>query len=393
MQLDELTNDPAENAEHPMNFLLDGDLQIGFPEEGEIREGEVVAQRTHELLVDIGAKSEGIIPADEVDQMDDETLEMLAVGNNIPVCVVNPEDRNGNLILSYFKALEEDDWKQAVLLLENQNVIKCEVIGFNRGGLLAKMGRIRGFVPASQLIARRHQPYSGGSYEERLKVYVGEELSTRVIEVDRTRNRLILSERAAMKEIRSAEREKVLSQMEEGEVMEGRVVNLVDFGAFVDIGALEGLVHLSEMSWKRINHPSDLLEIGQEVEVYVLNVDRERSRVALSLKRLQVDPWTQLEETYQEGELVEATVTKLTNYGAFARVNDDYALEGLIHISEMSPDRIEHPREIVTKGDVIAARIIKLDSNQRQMGLSIKQVASDEYVEADLAMVESSEQE
>ncbi len=393
MQLDDLINDPAENAEHPMNFLLDGDLELGFPEAGEIREGEVVSQRTHELLVDIGAKSEGIIPADEVDQMDDETLKKLAVGNNIPVCVINPEDRNGNLILSYFKALEEDDWNQAALLLENQEVIECQVLGFNRGGLLAKMGRIRGFVPASQLISRRQPREPGSPHEERLKVYVGEQLSTRVIEVDRKRNRLIMSERAAMKEIRSAEREKLLNELEVGEVVDGRVVNLVDFGAFVDIGALEGLVHLSEMSWKRINHPSDVLEIGQDLKVYILNVDRERSRVALSLKRLEVDPWTKIEETYKEGELVEATITKLTNYGAFARVNDEYALEGLIHISEMSPDRIEHPREIVTKDDIIAARIIKLDSAQRQMGLSIKQVASDEYVEADLALVDSIDNE
>ncbi len=210
----------------------------------------------------------------------------------------------------------------------------------------------------------------------------------RVIEVDRSRNRLILSERAAAKEIRKEQRKQILGQLEEGDVCEGRVVNLADFGAFIDIGGLEGLVHLSELSWKRVNHPSELLEIGDDVSVHVLNVDRERGRVALSLKQLEPDPWEKVEETYSEGQLVEVTVSKLTKYGAFARINDEYELEGLIHISELSEDRVNHPRDVVQKGEVIAVRIIRVDSDQRQLGLSLKQVASDRFIEADLAMVE-----
>jgi small subunit ribosomal protein S1 len=393
LQNNEIKEIPVDDSEHPMNFLLAEDLELGFPKAGDIREGEVVAQRSTEILVDIGAKSEGIIPVDELNNMDDETLEHVSVGNTITIAVIEPEDRNGNIIVSYFKALEEEDWLHTETLLETQEAVECKVVGFNRGGLLAMLGRLRGFVPSSQLLAGRGRRPMGATNEERFGEYLNEILLVRVIEVERKRNRLILSERAAMKEIQLVERQKQLEELEEGAILDGTVVNLVDFGAFVDIGSLEGLVHLSEMSWKRINHPSELMEIGQKLQVYVLNVDQEKGRVALSTKRLQPDPWSLLDETYMVGELIEATITKLTNYGAFARVNDEYELEGLIHISELASERIEHPREIVERGDIVALRIIKLDSTQRQMGLSIKQVTSDEYLESDLALAESMESE
>ncbi|MFN2221036.1 MAG: S1 RNA-binding domain-containing protein, partial [Candidatus Promineifilaceae bacterium] len=203
---------------------------------------------------------------------------------------------------------------------------------------------------------------------------------------DRGRNRLILSERAAMREIRAAQREQVIAEIEVGETRHGRIVNLADFGAFVDIGGIEGLVHLSELSWKRVDHPSEILDVGDEVDVYVINVDEERFRVGLSLKRLEPDPWTIIDTVYSEGELVEATITNLTRYGAFARIEDDYALEGLIHVSELAQEHVEHPQDIVRKGQVVAARIIRIDAEQRQLGLSLKQVSSEKYLEADLAM-------
>lgn len=383
---------PIEGSEHPMNFLLGEEMQLEWPESGDIREGHVVAHRQNEVLVDIGAKSEGIIPSQELEKLDPETLEKLAVGNPLTVYVVTPEDRNGNIILSYTKAIEEEDWLIAQQLMDSQDVFNGKVVGYNRGGLLVMLGRIRGFVPASQLATVR---WSGGkdNNDDRLQKYVGDELMTKVVEVDRSRNRLILSERAANKEIREAQRLQLLDELHEGEVREGKVVNLADFGAFVDIGGIEGLVHLSELSWKRVNSPSDVLEIGQELDVYVLNVDQDRNRVALSLKRLEPDPWTLVEETYQEGELVEATITKLARYGAFARLNDDYALEGLIHISELSEEHIEKPQDIVSPGQVVAVRIIRVDSEKRQLGLSIKQVTSSEYLETDLAIASDSELE
>jgi small subunit ribosomal protein S1 len=383
---DNAVGNEAENA-HPMDFLLSEDFDLSFPHAGDIREGEVVAHRNNEILIDIGAKSEGIIPSSEVDSLDSETKSILAVGNTIPVYIVNPDDMNGNIILSYAKAMEEEDWDNAQKLHESQDLYKGKVIGYNKGGVLVKVGMVRGFVPASQLDSGRRYN-NAQSNEDRLRSLVGSEIMARVIEVDRSRNRLILSERAAAKEIRKEQRKQILGQLEEGDVCEGRVVNLADFGAFIDIGGLEGLVHLSELSWKRVNHPSELLEIGDDVSVHVLNVDRERGRVALSLKQLEPDPWEKVEETYSEGQLVEVTVSKLTKYGAFARINDEYELEGLIHISELSEDRVNHPRDVVQKGEVIAVRIIRVDSDQRQLGLSLKQVASDRFIEADLAMVE-----
>jgi len=383
---DNATGNAAENA-HPMDFLLSEDFDLSFPQTGDIREGEVVAHRNNEILIDIGAKSEGIIPNSEVDSMDDETKSLLAVGNTISVFIVNPDDMNGNIILSYAKAIEEEDWNNAQKLYETQEIYKGKVIGFNKGGVLVKVGMVRGFVPASQLdTGRRFE--NAQSNEDRLRSLVGDEIMARVIEVDRSRNRLILSERAAAKEIRKEQRKQILGQLGEGDVCEGRVVNLADFGAFVDIGGLEGLVHLSELSWKRVNHPSELLSIGDNVSVHVLNVDRERGRVALSLKQLEPDPWEKVEDIYSEGQLAEVTVSKLTKYGAFARLNDEYELEGLIHISELSEDRVNHPRDVVEKGQVLTIRIIRVDSEQRQLGLSLKQVASDRYIEADLAMAE-----
>lgn len=383
---DNAVGNMAENV-HPMSFLLSDDFDLSFPHAGEVREGEVVAHRNNEILIDIGAKSEGIIPNSEVETMDSETKSLLAVGNVIPVYIVNPDDTDGNIILSYAKAMEEEDWEKAQKLHDSQDIYKGKIIGYNKGGVLIKMGMVRGFVPASQLDTSRRYDNTH-SNEDRLRSMVGDEIIARVIEVDRSRNRLILSERAAAKEIRQEQRKQILGQLGDGDVCEGKVVNLADFGAFVDIGGLEGLVHLSELSWKRVNHPSELLAIGDIVKVHVLSVDRERGRVALSLKQLEPDPWEKVDETYMEGQLVEVTISKLTKYGAFARLNDEYELEGLIHISELSEDRVNHPRDVVQKGQVVAVRVIRVDTDQRQLGLSLKQVASDRFMEADLAMAE-----
>ncbi len=387
---DNSTPNTAETADHPMSFLLEEDFYLDLPQSGEIREGQVVAHRGSEILIDIGAKSEGIIPSDELDMMDQSTRDQLTVGNMVSVLIVNPEDRNGNIILSYTRAMEEEDWINAENLLESQDVYLAKVIGYNKGGLLVMFGQVRGFIPASQLGSQRRS--SEGSSQERLRNYLGEELSAKVIEVDRSRNRLILSERAAMKEIRASRREKLLDELEEGEIRKGRIVNLAEFGAFVDIGGIEGLVHLSELSWKRVNHPSDLLKVGSEVEVYILGIDRERNRVALSLKRLEPDPWTVIDQMYQEGELVEATVTKLTRYGAFARLNDDFALEGLIHVSELSDEHVNQPQDVIEVDQIVTARIIRIDPQRRQLGLSLKQVMSAKYLESDLARASDEEE-
>jgi small subunit ribosomal protein S1 len=374
------------DSSHLMELLLDGELYL--PSAGEIRSGRVVAHRNHEILVDIGAKSEGIISGQETATLDAEARKLLAEGNEILVYVVDPEDDNGNIILSYKQAAEEQDWRRAVEMMDQQETCETKVIGFNKGGLLVNVGQLRGFVPSSQLRRDRQLNPNSDNRDDELRSMVGQTLYAKVIEVDRERNRLILSEQAASKEVRQARRAQRLAAIQEGEVFEGRVVNLADFGVFVDIGGIEGLVHVSEISWKRIHNPTELLKKGDKVSVCVLGVDNERQRIALSIKRLQTDPWTVVNDLYQVGQLVEAEITRLTKFGAFARLSDEYQLEGLIHISEMSEDRVDHPRVVVKPSDRVMVRIIRIDRDQRQLGLSLKQVASEKYFEADLAQWE-----
>ncbi len=375
-----------------MDFLLGEGFSLGIPTVGEIRIGVVVAQRSNAIVVDIGAKSEGLINSSEMERLDEASRAMLTVGNEIPVYVINPEDNDGNIILSFTKAVEEQDWKRAEGLHESQEVYECKVIGYNKGGVLTRIGAVRGFVPASQLTSARQSRQ--GLPEDALRALVGKKIKTKVIEVDRSRNRLILSQRAAEREARAAMRNELMASLAEGDVITGTVVNLADFGAFVDIGGMEGLIHVSELSWKRQVQPSDVVAVGEEVEVCVLNVDQKRGRVGLSLKRLQPDPWLDIDSRYTVGQLVEATVTKLTDYGAFARLaDDDYDFEGLIHISEISPERIKHPNQIVHRGQVVTARIIRLSPEQKQIGLSLKQVASEQYMDADLAWAAYAEEE
>ncbi|MCA9961251.1 MAG: S1 RNA-binding domain-containing protein [Anaerolineales bacterium] len=366
-----------------MNFLLNEELNL--PTAGEIRQGWVVSQQGNEILVDIGAKSEGIIPNQEVEKLDKETRDLLSPGSEVLVFVVDPEDQNGNVILSYVKAAQEQDWQLAESLMNTQEVYEGPIIGFNKGGLLIRVGQLRGFVPNSQLELDRFSDRQ--ITPSQLQKMVGKSLGAKVIEVSKERNRLILSERAAGKELREAKRNRLLDSIQEGDAFDGRVVNLTEYGAFVDIGGIEGLVHVSELSWKRVKKPADILQVGDKVKVAVISVDQDKQRIALSMKRLEADPWSEIDKLYQEGQLIEATITKLTKFGAFARLNDDYELEGLIHISELSEDHVEHPREILKPSDVIMVRVIRIAPEQRQLGLSIKEVSSAKYIEADMALL------
>jgi small subunit ribosomal protein S1 len=242
------------------------------------------------------------------------------------------------------------------------------------------MGRLRGFVPASQL-SPEHQGSNKQQPEERWARLVGEPIRIKVIEINRKRKRLILSERAAVREWRDAQKEKLLDELRVGEVRPGVVSSLSDFGAFVDLGGADGLVHLSELSWNRSVKPRDVLQVGQEVEVYILNVDHEKKRIALSLKRLEPEPWATVENRYYVGQLVEGTITRLANFGAFALINDE--IEGLIHISELSTGRVNHPQDVVREGQKHVIRIIRIDPKRRRMGLSLKRVADPAYADLD----------
>ncbi len=377
---------PTDNNTN-MQALLDQEgVGIDFPTQGEIRSGVIASISPGQILVSVGTKSEGLISGKELEQIPPAEMETFQVGMEIPVYVVNPEDQGGNLVLSYIRAREEVSWKDAESMLASGEAFHSSIIGFNKGGLIVPLGTLRGFVPASQIGLSRRVSLSGETPEQRWSKMVGEEVDVRVIEVDRERRRLILSERAASTETRESLKERVIEELKEGEVRTGRVTSLADFGAFVNISGADGLVHLSEISWDRIKHPSEVLKVGQEVKVKVINIDREKKRIGLSIRQLLPDPWAKEVSHYQVGQLVEGTITRLTKFGAFARLEDD--IEGLIHISEISEKRIEHPKEVLHEGDVVTLRVIKIDAENHRIGLSLRRVDSPAYADMDFQILE-----
>ena len=364
--------------DHPMALLLEefDDSYVNQPQTGDIRHGVVVDKRAGELLIDIGYKSEGIVTGREVDRLEGDFKDM-TIGDEVPVYVMR-EDRDGNLLLSISRARAESDWKHAEELLESQEMFTGSVSGFNRGGVIVKIGQVRGFVPASQLSSEsQSQQLTEGEPDNRWMKLMDAELRMKVIDLDRRRNRLILSERVAIREWRREQKEKLLETLEENTVCEGVVSSLADFGAFVNLGGADGLIHLSELSWGRISHPKEVVSIGEKIKVMVLNVDRERKRIGLSLRRLLPEPWETVPDRYEVGQIVRGAVTKLVHFGAFARLEGD-TIEGLIHISELTERRIAHPSEVVAEGQEIDLRIIRIDTEKRRMGLSLKQVAPEE---------------
>jgi small subunit ribosomal protein S1 len=351
-----------------MAELLEQAYDVKAVRRGDILTGTIVSITPNEILIDIGAKSEGIVAGREMDRLSPQDLAALQVGDEVPVYVVRPEDEEGDILLSLTRAQAEKDWLAAQKLYESGEIYEGVVGGHNKGGLIVHFGQVRGFVPGSQLVSGQKEVGSGK--DDQWQHMVGQTLHLKVIEIDRRRNRLILSERAAMQEWRKEQKEKLLDSLKEGDVFKGRVTSLADFGAFVDLGGADGLIHLSELSWSRVSHPRDVLQVGDEVEVYVLNIDIKRQRIGLSLKRLQPEPWSQVLEKYEIGQVVEATITKLANFGAFAQIGD---IEGLIHLSELTDANITHPREVVKEGDLVSVKIIRIDPERRRLGLSLKQ--------------------
>lgn len=364
-------------------LLNQSDANLDQPRPGDMRTGVVASISDDEILVSIGSKSEGVIPIREVEQLSPEEQAKIKVGQEIQVYVVSPESARGMMQLSYTRSMEDDDWGKAEALMNSKEIYQGIVEGFNKGGLIVRVGRLRGFVPASQVSQARRMRYKGDTPEQRWEEMKGETLNARVIEVDRERRRLILSERAANQETREAMKERLLNEISIGETHKGRVTSLADFGAFVNINGADGLVHLSELSWERVDHPSKLLKVGDEVEVKVISVDQERKRIGLSMRQLHKDPWEDHVKKYQIGQLVEGTITRLVKFGAFAKLDEH--VEGLIHISELSEDRIEHPKEVVHEGEKLTLRIIKIELDKRRIGLSLRKVDSAQYSDQDYA--------
>ncbi len=345
-------SDPSSEMPSMEELLSDEDLNLELPKPGELKTGVIVRKNDDEILVSIGAKSEGLIPGRELSQITEAELEKMIVGSEITVVVVTLEDTQGNLILSYTRAQEEADWDEAEKLRESEELYESEIAGYNKGGLIVKLGQLRGFVPASQVSLSRRMAYGGSTPDQRWGKMVGQPIIVKVLEVDRERQRLIFSELAVLQESREIFKERLLNEISVGDELDGRVTSLADFGAFVNINGADGLVHLTEISWDRIKHPSDVLKVGQSVRVRVISIDEERKRIGLSIKQLLEDPWPEKVAHLKEGQLVQARIVRLVKFGAFARI-EGTDIEGLIHISELSDQRVEHPKEVLTEDEIV----------------------------------------
>jgi small subunit ribosomal protein S1 len=341
------------------------DYESTFPtiNEGEVVHGTVVRVDKDEVLVDIGYKSEGVIPVAElsirrsVNPQDEVTL-----GDEIDALVMTKEDAEGRLILSKKRARFEIAWKAIEQAHEQGEPVTGRVIEVVKGGLILDLG-VRGFLPASLVDIRRVQD---------LDEFTGQELRCKVIELNRSRNNVVLSRRAVLEDERKEQRQQILDRLNPGDVVEGTISNIVDFGAFVDLDGMDGLIHISELSWSHVNHPSEVLEIGQKVNVKVLDIDRDRQRISLGLKQTQTDPWQQVLESYGEGDVVSGKVTKVVTFGAFVEILP--GVEGLVHISELAQHHVENPREVVSQGDTVNVRILEVDAERRRLSLSLKRV-------------------
>jgi small subunit ribosomal protein S1 len=341
------------------------DYESTFPtiNEGEVVHGTVVRVDKDEVLVDIGYKSEGVIPVAElsirrsVNPQDEVTL-----GDEIDALVMTKEDADGRLILSKKRARFEIAWKAIEQAHEQGEPVTGRVIEVVKGGLILDLG-VRGFLPASLVDIRRVQD---------LDEFTGQELRCKVIELNRSRNNVVLSRRAVLEDERKEQRQQILDRLNPGDVVEGTISNIVDFGAFVDLDGMDGLIHISELSWSHVNHPSEVLEIGQKVNVKVLDIDRDRQRISLGLKQTQTDPWQQVLESYGEGDVVSGKVTKVVTFGAFVEILP--GVEGLVHISELAQHHVENPREVVSQGDTVNVRILEVDAERRRLSLSLKRV-------------------
>ena len=331
--------------------------------DGDIVDGTVVKIDRDEVLLDIGYKSEGVIPAKELSiRHDIDPNEVVHVGDRIEALVLQKEDKEGRLILSKKRAQDERAWGRIEEVMQSGGTIKGPVIEVVKGGLIVDIG-LRGFLPASLVDLRRVRD---------LHPYVGQEIEAKIIELDRNRNNVVLSRRAFLEESQSEGRKKFLESLHKGERRKGTVSSIVNFGAFVDLGGVDGLVHVSELSWKHVDHPSEVVQVGQEVEVEILDVDLERERVSLSLKATQEDPWKEFERKYQAGEIIEGQVTKLVPFGAFVRVAP--GIEGLVHISELSEQHVDSPESVLSVGDQVRVKVIEVDVARRRISLSMRQV-------------------
>ena len=343
---------------------------LNLPERGELREGTVVEVRPNELLINIGAKRDGVVPQSDLNRLDPAYVDSLHEGASVPVVVSKLTTDEGMLVLSIAEAQQKQNWLTAVQMLETGEITLRKVIGYNKGGLLVDFGHLRGFIPASHVVGMPRN-INETQRNERLQKMLNQELPVKVIEVEQQRRRLVLSYRLAEREYRANCKAQLFEKLTVGDVMEGEVRSLRPFGAFVDIGGADGLLHVSEIGWTPVSHPRDVLRVGERIQVEVLRLDPERNRIALSRKRLLANPWESIEERYRANDTILVTVTRVVDFGAFAQLEP--GIEGLIHISELADITIAEPLKTVTAGDRIPVQILRVHPERQRIGLSRRQ--------------------
>jgi len=368
--------DPEQQTDEMLfEQYLAEEEDLSLPERGDLREGIVVEVRSNELLVNIGAKRDGIVPQSDLNRLEEEYVDTLREGETVPVVVSKLTTNEGMLVLSIADALQKKDWLVAEKMLESGEITVRRVVGFNKGGLLADFDHLRGFIPASHVVGLPRN-MNEEQRNERLQQIVGQELPVKVIEVERQRRRLVLSYRLAEREYRAGRKAQLFEELEVGTVVDGEVRSLRPFGAFVDIGGADGLLHVSEIGWTPVSHPRDVLKVGDRIQVEVLRLDPERSRIALSRKRLLSNPWESIEERYRVNDTILVTVTRVIDFGAFAQLEP--GIEGLIHISELADITVAEPLKMVSSGDRIPVKILRIHPDRQRIGLSRRQ--ADEIV-------------
>lgn len=359
--------------------LLEASFAEKEPERGEIIGGTVLAVDNQGLIVDVGLGRDGIVPRRDLERLEESGI-TYHVGEPVDVMVLRAEDEDGNLVLSVSQARQSEDWRNAEKLMENDEIWEGIVTEANRGGLIVPFGNLRGFVPASHVVGLA-RGLNEDDRKGQMSSLVGGRVTLKVIEVNWKRRRLVFSQRDAQRERREARKEVLLDKLQEGEVRKGVVSGLRDFGAFVDLGGADGLIHISELAWHRVKHPREVLNVGDEVTVYVLRLDEEGKRIGLSLKRLQKNPWEVVEEVYHVGQLVEGKVSRVAQFGAF--VSLDPGIEALLHVSQMSEPQPEHPSLIVHEGQRLLMRVISIEPDKQRLGLSLKEVTGEEQARWD----------
>jgi small subunit ribosomal protein S1 len=366
----------AQEAGTDFAALLEASFAMEQPERGDILVGTVLAIDNQGLIIDVGVKRDAVVPRGDLERLGDEFH--CEVGDEIPVMVLKPEDAEGNLVVSVSQAHQLKDWTKAEEYLGNGDIWEGIITEANRGGLIVPFGHLRGFVPASHVM---DLPRGLGEDERKdnMMQLIGKKIAVKVIEVNRKRRRLVLSQREAQAGRRAQRKETLLEELKEGEVRKGVVSGLRDFGAFVDLGGADGLIHISELAWHRVRHPRELLSVGDEVEVFVLRLDQEGKRIGLSLKRLQPNPWALVDEMYHVGQLVEGEISRVTQFGAF--VSLEPGIEALLHTSQMSDPPPDDPALVVREGETLLMRVISIESHRQRLGLSLKEVTEAELAD------------